>query len=60
MYDRVDVYRPATNTWRLDKKMPHPRHGIFPVLYQSRMLLPGGGVKAGSSASNLFDAFTRQ
>jgi N-acetylneuraminic acid mutarotase/glucose/arabinose dehydrogenase len=60
VYDRVDVYRPTTNTWRLEKKMPHPRHGIFPVLYQSRMLLPGGGVMAGSSSSNIFDVFTRQ
>jgi N-acetylneuraminic acid mutarotase len=60
VYDRVDVYRPATNTWRLDKKMPHPRHGIFPVLYQSRMFLAAGGTQAGTSGSKFLDAFSRQ
>jgi N-acetylneuraminic acid mutarotase len=60
VYDRVDVYKPGANTWRLDKKMPHPRHGIFPVLYQSRMFLPAGGTQAGTSGSNILDAFSRQ
>jgi N-acetylneuraminic acid mutarotase len=57
VYDRVDVYRPGTNTWRLDTKMPHPRHGIFPIRFQSRIYLPAGGVVAGTSASIIFDAF---
>ena len=60
VYDRVDVYDPATNTWRLEAPMPTPRHGIWPVLFQSRMFLPGGGTNAGFSSSAVLDVFTRQ
>ncbi|MCB0339287.1 MAG: IPT/TIG domain-containing protein, partial [Bdellovibrionales bacterium] len=42
VYDRVDVYNPTTNSWRLDAPMSFPRHGIFPLLYNDRILLPGG------------------
>lgn len=60
VYDRVDVYNPVTNTWRLEAPMPTPRHGIFPVLFQGRMFLAGGGVIAANSQSVTFDEFTRQ
>ncbi len=60
VYDRVDVYDPATNTWRLDEPMKTPRHGIFPVLYESRIFLPGGGLQAGFGQSNVFDELNRQ
>jgi N-acetylneuraminic acid mutarotase len=59
VYDRVDVYDPGENTWRLDAKMPHPRHGIYPVRYGARIYLAAGGTHSGTSGSNLFDAFTR-
>jgi N-acetylneuraminic acid mutarotase len=60
VYDRVDVYRPLANTWRLEAPMPNPRHGIHPVLFQGHMFLPAGGTQSANSQSNLFDAFTRQ
>jgi N-acetylneuraminic acid mutarotase len=60
VYDRVDVYKPATNTWRLERPMPNPRHGIFPVLYQGHVFLAGGGTHSGNSQSTVFDTFTRQ
>lgn len=60
VYARVDVYDPTTNTWRREADMPNPRHGIFPVLYQGHVFLPGGGTVAANSQSRLFDAFTRQ
>lgn len=60
VYDRVDVYDPALNTWRLERKMPNPRHGIFPVLYQGHMFLAGGGTHSGNAQSTLLDTFTRQ
>jgi N-acetylneuraminic acid mutarotase/glucose/arabinose dehydrogenase len=60
VYDRVDVYRPATNTWRLEAPMPSPRHGIYPVLFQGHMLLAGGGTQSAFSQSTVFDDFTRQ
>ena len=30
VYDRVDVYDPKRNTWRADRRMLNPRHGIYP------------------------------
>jgi len=60
VYDRVDVYRPATNTWRTEAPMPHPRHGIFPVLFQGHIFLAGGGTHSANSQSTWFDEFTRQ
>lgn len=60
VYDRVDVYNPTTNIWRAEAKMPNPRHGTFPVLFQGWMFLAGGGTASGNSQSMLFDAFTRQ
>jgi N-acetylneuraminic acid mutarotase len=60
VYDRVDVYNPATNSWRLEATMPNARHGIFPVLYQGHMFLAGGGTQSANSQSRFFDTFTRQ
>jgi N-acetylneuraminic acid mutarotase/glucose/arabinose dehydrogenase len=59
-YDRVDVYDPATNTWRQEAQMVTARHGIFPLLYQSRIFVLGGGVVAGNSNSDTAEVFTRQ
>jgi N-acetylneuraminic acid mutarotase/glucose/arabinose dehydrogenase len=60
VYARVDVYRPSTNTWRSERAMPNPRHGVFPVLYQGHVFLAGGGTQTGNAQSTLFDTFTRQ
>jgi N-acetylneuraminic acid mutarotase len=60
VYDRVDVYDPLANSWRAEAKMPNPRHGIFPVLYQGHVFLAGGGTRSANSQSVLFDTFTRQ
>jgi hypothetical protein len=60
VYDRVDVYDPFANTWRSEARMPNPRHGVYPVLYQGHVFLAGGGTHSGTSRSSLFDTFTRQ
>jgi len=60
VYDRVDVYDPETNTWRLEAPMPTGRHGIFPVLFESRMFLVGGGAASGLNFSEAVEIFTRQ
>jgi N-acetylneuraminic acid mutarotase len=60
VYDRVDVYDPIANTWRLEAPMPTPRHGVFPVLSQGKILLPGGGVVAGFSSSDKNEIYDRQ
>jgi len=59
-YDRVDVYNPVTNTWRLEAPLPTARHGIWPVLFQSRMFVSGGGPSSGLSSSVVTEVFTRQ
>jgi len=60
VYDRVDVYDPVANTWRLDAPMLTARHGTYPVLYQSRIFLPGGGTTAAFSQTAIMEEFTRQ
>ncbi len=57
VYDRVDVYDPSTNTWRLEAPMPTARHGIFPVVWQGRIHVAGGGVAAGFSNSSAYEVF---
>jgi N-acetylneuraminic acid mutarotase/glucose/arabinose dehydrogenase len=59
VYNRVDVFNPTTLTWRLDSPMPTARHGIFPVIADGKILVPGGGTNAGFSSSNIFEIFTR-
>lgn len=58
VYDRVDVYDPSTNTWRLEARIPTPRHGLFPVLYQGDIYLAGGGIVAGFSASDVLEVLS--
>jgi N-acetylneuraminic acid mutarotase len=60
VYDRVDVYDPADDSWRLEAPLPTARHGIFPMLYNSRMFVAGGGIKSGNSKSTVMEVFTRQ
>jgi glucose/arabinose dehydrogenase len=59
VYDRVDVYDPEENAWRLDAPMAYPRHGISPVRFGARIYVVGGGTVAGASASKHLDAFSR-
>jgi N-acetylneuraminic acid mutarotase len=60
VYNRVDVYDPVTKTWRLEAKLPTPRHGIFPVIYQGKIYVAGGGTNAGFSSSNVLEIYSRQ
>lgn len=60
VYDRVDVYDPLANTWRLDAPLPTPRHGIDPALFQGRMFVVGGDTAAGSTPTDTIEVFTRQ
>ena len=58
VYNRVDVYNPASKTWRLETPMPTARHGIFPVVANGKILVAGGGVHSGHSSSNVFEIFS--
>jgi N-acetylneuraminic acid mutarotase len=55
VYNRVDVYNPVKNTWRLGPQMPTARHGIFPVLVSGRVYVAGGGTRAGASTSSALE-----
>ena len=59
VYDRVDVYNASTQSWRLETPLPTARHGIFPVLVDNRIVVAGGGVQAGFSASAVLEIFHR-
>ena len=56
-YDRVNIYNPTTNTWRLGTPMPTARHGIFPTEHAGVIYLAGGGTSAGFGQSNLLEAY---
>lgn len=55
VYGRVDIYDPATNSWRAGPAMPTARHGIFPVLDGTQIHVAGGGVEAGDSSSTVHE-----
>jgi N-acetylneuraminic acid mutarotase len=60
VFDRVDVYDPVANSWRLEASIPTPRHGIFPVLFESRIFVAAGAKTAGNGQSSKLEVFTRQ
>jgi N-acetylneuraminic acid mutarotase len=55
VYNRVDVYNPATNSWRQANAMPTARHGIFPLLHANRIYVAAGGAKAAGAQSSLLE-----
>lgn len=57
VYDRVDVYDPALNSWREASPIPTARHGIWPLVHGGRLYLPGGGVQKGNSQSTIFQTY---
>jgi hypothetical protein len=58
VFDRVDVYDPAANSWRLEAPMPTARHGIFPLEHGGKIYVAGGGVHFGGSQSKVLEVFT--
>lgn len=59
VYNRVDVYNPVAKTWRTESVIPTGRHGIFPIGYDNRIFVVGGGIQAGSSTSKINENFAR-
>jgi N-acetylneuraminic acid mutarotase len=57
VYNRLDIYDPASNTWRLGPVMATARHGIFPLLQAGRIYIAGGGVQAGGSQSATLEIY---
>ena len=59
VYNRVDVYSPTANQWRLDAALPTARHGIFPLAEDNRIIVAGGGIQAGFSQSDVVEILQR-
>jgi N-acetylneuraminic acid mutarotase len=59
VYNRVDVYNPLTNTWRLETVIPTARHGIYPLVYDGKIYVAGGGIRSGYSGSKVLEVFER-
>ena len=57
VYNRVDIYNPMTNIWRLGAPMPTARHGVFPILANGNIYVAAGGTKAGYSNSTVLEIF---
>lgn len=58
VYDRVDVYNPATNTWRAGEPMPVAMHGTFPVVVGQSIFIAGGGIHAAGSQPRMLEVFS--
>jgi N-acetylneuraminic acid mutarotase len=57
VHGEVEVFNPATNTWRSLSPMPTPRHGIWASVIGNNIFLPGGGIVAGFGATDINEAF---
>ncbi len=57
VFNRVDIYSPLTNTWRLGAPMPTARHGIFPLAHAERIYVAAGGIQAGFSNSAILEVY---
>ena len=53
------TYDAKTNTWRQDARMRMARHGIYPLLFQSRIFVVGGGIEFANSQSTVHEIFSR-
>jgi N-acetylneuraminic acid mutarotase len=58
VHGEVEVFNPATNTWRSLSPMPIPRHGIWASVIGNNIFLPGGGSVSGFGATNVNTVFT--
>jgi hypothetical protein len=58
VFDDVQIYNPVTDTWRTEKPMTTARHGIYPVEYEGRIHVLGGGLVAGFGFSALSEVLS--
>lgn len=54
----VQVYDPVDETWSLERPMPTARHGIYPVEFEGRVFVFGGGLNAGFGTSAVSETFS--
>jgi len=60
VYDNVEGYDPASDTWTQYGPMPTPRHSLVAAAVGNRIYLPGGSTQQGTlgaATTLLLDAF---
>lgn len=57
IFGNVEIYNPATNSWRSLPFMPVPRHGIWAAVIGDKIYLPGGATAQNLRASDHNDVF---
>ncbi|MCS7033264.1 MAG: hypothetical protein NZ561_04610, partial [Phycisphaerae bacterium] len=55
---RVDAFNPSSGSFRRLPDMPTPRHGIYPILHNGAIHVPGGGATVGYSLSRVFESLS--
>jgi N-acetylneuraminic acid mutarotase len=58
VFDDVESYDPATDSWSIHVPMPTPRHGIGAAALMGRIYVPGGANKDGFASVDTVQAFT--
>ena len=56
VYQRVDILNLATGKWSRGRDLPVGMHGHWPVIYEGKLYLAGGGIKVANSQSTNFFA----
>lgn len=57
VFEEVEEYDPATDTWRTMAPMPNPRHGLGAAAVGDTLFLIGGGPVAGFGVTNVNAGF---
>jgi hypothetical protein len=52
VHGAVEVYNPASNSWRSAPDMPIPRHGIWASVIGNRIYIPGGATSVNFDATS--------
>ena len=58
VYNRVDIYNVASNTWRLGTPMPTAEHSTCGALHGNRIYSAGAGLASGTPASLNYASFS--
>jgi N-acetylneuraminic acid mutarotase len=58
VYDEVEAFNPANNSWTRYEPMPLPRHSLVTAAVGNRIYLPGGATsRGGGNLTDKMDAF---
>lgn len=58
LYNEVEAFNPATNSWKRFEPMPLPRHSLVTAAIGNRIYLPGGATsRGGTNLTDYVDAF---